>query len=121
MPSWDDVVAKLPDVLDDRSARRLADRYRRRPEEAALELAAAIEGRARTVETAVHEMSTYLVGQDPARINDLWQTLYRGGFYRGGPVLMSAIFARKTCMNSMSCSRAGQTPSSTLKATLRKT
>lgn len=27
-----------------------------------------IEGRARTVEAAVHEMSHYLVGQDPARI-----------------------------------------------------
>ncbi|MFC3550529.1 galactonate dehydratase [Lysobacter cavernae] len=50
-----------------------------------------IEGRARTVETAVHELSDYLVGQDPSRINDLWQTLYRGGFYRGGPILMSAI------------------------------
>ncbi len=50
-----------------------------------------IEGRARTVEAAVHELSDYLVGKDPARINDLWQTLYRGGFYRGGPILMSAI------------------------------
>ncbi|MEZ0472831.1 D-galactonate dehydratase, partial [Luteimonas sp. B3_2_R+30] len=50
-----------------------------------------IEGRAQTVEAAVHELSEYLVGRDPARINDLWQTLYRGGFYRGGPILMSAI------------------------------
>ncbi len=50
-----------------------------------------VEGRARTVEAAVHELAEYLIGQDPARINDLWQTLYRGGFYRGGPVLMSAI------------------------------
>jgi galactonate dehydratase len=50
-----------------------------------------IEGRARTVEAAVHELSDYLVGQDPARINDLWQAMYRGGFYRGGPILMSAI------------------------------
>ncbi|MEG3133119.1 galactonate dehydratase [Rouxiella sp. T17] len=50
-----------------------------------------VEGKARTVETAVHELSQYLIGQDPARINDLWQTLYRGGFYRGGPILMSAI------------------------------
>ncbi|TKX83336.1 galactonate dehydratase, partial [Halorubrum sp. SS5] len=30
-------------------------------------------------------------GEDPARIEDHWQTMYRGGFYRGGPVLMSAI------------------------------
>jgi galactonate dehydratase len=50
-----------------------------------------LEGRARTVEAAVHELSEYLVGQDPRRINDLWQVMYRGGFYRGGPVLMSAI------------------------------
>ena len=50
-----------------------------------------IEGRARTVEAAVHELSELLVGQDPRRINDLWQAMYRGGFYRGGPILMSAI------------------------------
>lgn len=50
-----------------------------------------IEGRARTVEAAVHELSDYLIGQDPRRINDLWQVMYRGGFYRGGPILMSAI------------------------------
>lgn len=50
-----------------------------------------IEGRARTVEAAVHELAEYVVGRDPAQINDIWQTLYRGGFYRGGPVLMSAI------------------------------
>ena len=50
-----------------------------------------IEGRARTVEAAVHELSDYLLGQDPARINDLWQVMYRAGFYRGGPILMSAI------------------------------
>ena len=50
-----------------------------------------VEGRAQTVEAAVYELSEYLIGKDPARINDHWQTLYRGGFYRGGAVLMSAI------------------------------
>ncbi|MGE8281411.1 MAG: galactonate dehydratase [Stenotrophomonas sp.] len=50
-----------------------------------------IEGRAATVEAAVHELGDYLIGKDPARINDLWQVLYRGGFYRGGAILMSAI------------------------------
>ena len=50
-----------------------------------------IEGRAATVEAAVHELGDYLIGQDPARINDLWQVLNRGGFYRGGAILMSAI------------------------------
>lgn len=50
-----------------------------------------VEGRAKTVQAAVEEMSGYLIGQDPRRIEDLWQVMYRGGFYRGGPILMSAI------------------------------
>lgn len=51
-----------------------------------------VEGRARTVKAAVEElMDTYLLGEDPAPIADHWERLYRGGFYRGGPVLMSAI------------------------------
>jgi galactonate dehydratase len=50
-----------------------------------------VEGRARTVETAVHELSEYLIGQDPRRIEHHWQAIYRGSFYRGGPVLMSAL------------------------------
>ena len=51
-----------------------------------------VEGRARTVATAVEELlDNYLLGEDPTRIEDHWQTMYRGGFYRGGPVLMSAI------------------------------
>ncbi|WP_057921749.1 galactonate dehydratase [Lysobacter capsici] len=50
-----------------------------------------VEGRARTVEAAVAELGEQLIGQDPARINDHWQTMYRGGFYRGGAVFMSAI------------------------------
>jgi galactonate dehydratase len=50
-----------------------------------------IEGRSHTVAAAVEELSAYLIGKDPMRINEHWQTLYRGGFYRGGPILMSAI------------------------------
>src|SRR5437867_9014774 len=50
-----------------------------------------IEGRARTVEAAVQEFAEALVGKDPTRINDLWQTMYRSNFYRGGAILMSAI------------------------------
>jgi len=50
-----------------------------------------IEGRSHSVRAAVKELSSYLIGKDPMRINDHWQTLYRGGFYRGGPILMSAI------------------------------
>ncbi len=50
-----------------------------------------VEGKAETVRAAVMEMSEYLIGQDPMRIEDLFQVLYRAGFYRGGPILSSAI------------------------------
>ncbi|MBD2866724.1 galactonate dehydratase [Paenibacillus oceani] len=50
-----------------------------------------VEGKADTVHAAVTEMSDYLIGQDPMRIEDIFQVLYRGGFYRGGPILSSAI------------------------------
>jgi len=50
-----------------------------------------IEGRAATVRACVEELTPYLIGRDPGAIEDTWQTLYRGGFYRGGPILMSAI------------------------------
>src|SRR5688572_26016796 len=50
-----------------------------------------LEGRARTVETAVQELGQTLIGKDPLRINDHWQSMYRGHFYRGGAILMSAI------------------------------
>ncbi|WP_077302615.1 galactonate dehydratase [Virgibacillus pantothenticus] len=50
-----------------------------------------IEGRALTVKAAVEELMEYLIGKDPQRIEDHWNLLYRSGFYRGGPILMSAI------------------------------
>ena len=52
---------------------------------------AVLEGHAATVLACVQEMKDYLLGADPGRIEDLWTTLYRAGFYRGGGVLMSAI------------------------------
>ncbi len=50
-----------------------------------------LEGRARTVEVAVKELERYLVGKDPFRIEHHWQAIYRGAFYRGGPILTSAL------------------------------
>lgn len=50
-----------------------------------------VEGRAETTQACVHELKTYLLGKDPRHIEDIWQTIYRGGFYRGGPVLTSAL------------------------------
>ena len=50
-----------------------------------------VEGRVAATQACVHELEPYLIGQDPRRIEHIWQTLYRGGFYRGGPVLTSAL------------------------------
>ena len=50
-----------------------------------------VEGRAETVRAAVDELSDLLVGRDPRRIEDLWQLMTKAAFYRGGPVLSSAV------------------------------
>lgn len=50
-----------------------------------------VEGRARTVATAVEEIAPYLVGKDPRRVVHHWQAIYRHAFYRGGPILTSAL------------------------------
>lgn len=50
-----------------------------------------VEGFSRSTEMIVHELGEFLIGQDPRRIEYLWQAMYRGNFYRGGPHLMSAI------------------------------
>lgn len=52
---------------------------------------AVLEGHAAAVLACVQEYKDYLIGQDPSRIEDIWSTIYRAGFYRGGGVLMSAI------------------------------
>ena len=50
-----------------------------------------LEGRAHSVAATVDERTDYLTGEDPLQIERLWQTMYRGGFYRGGGIHMSAI------------------------------
>ncbi len=50
-----------------------------------------LEGKARSVEAAVKEFFPYLKGKDPTRIEHHWQAMYRWSFYRGGPIIMSAI------------------------------
>jgi galactonate dehydratase len=50
-----------------------------------------VEGRAHTVAAAVDELADYLIGKDPRQIEDHWTVLYRGGFYRGGAIHMSAL------------------------------
>jgi galactonate dehydratase len=49
------------------------------------------EGRALTCATAIKEIEPYLVGKDPRAVVHHWQAIYRHAFYRGGPILTSAL------------------------------
>jgi galactonate dehydratase len=49
------------------------------------------EGRALTCAAAVQEIAPYLVGKDPRAVAHHWQAIYRHAFYRGGPILTSAL------------------------------
>lgn len=50
-----------------------------------------LEGRAKTCQTAIQEIEPYLKGKDPRRVVHHWQAIYRHAFYRGGPILTSAL------------------------------
>ena len=52
---------------------------------------ASLEGWAESVEGAFEAFRDRFIGADPFAIEDIWQVGYRGGFYRGGPVFMSAL------------------------------
>jgi galactonate dehydratase len=49
------------------------------------------EGRALTCAAAVQEIAPYLIGKDPRAVVHHWQAIYRHAFYRGGPILTSAL------------------------------
>src|SRR5665213_1565578 len=52
---------------------------------------ASLEGYAEAVDGVFTAYRDRFIGHDPFAIEDIWQIAYRGGFYRGGPVLMSAL------------------------------
>lgn len=52
---------------------------------------ASLEGHGEAVLGAFEALRDRFIGHDGRRIEDIWQIAYRGGFYRGGPVLMSAL------------------------------
>ena len=52
---------------------------------------ASLEGHAEAVDGALEALRDRFTGHDPMCIEAIWQIAYRGGFYRGGPVLMSAL------------------------------
>ena len=52
---------------------------------------ASLEGHTEATQATFAEIRERFIGHDSNRIEDMWQVFYRLGFYRGGPVLMSAL------------------------------
>ncbi|KAI0628549.1 enolase C-terminal domain-like protein [Trametes polyzona] len=50
-----------------------------------------LEGHTEAIEGAYQDLAERFVGWDAEQIQDIWQHAYRSRFYRGGPVLMSAL------------------------------
>lgn len=60
---------------------------------------ATLNGRELAVVTYLREhVAPVLIGRDPARIDDTWHYLYRGAYWRRGPVTMSAIAGIDTAL-----------------------
>ena len=57
-----------------------------------------LSGKERATVECVHEFRDWLIGQDPFRSEHIWQDLFRGSFWRGGPVIMTAISAIDTAL-----------------------
>jgi galactonate dehydratase len=68
---------------------------------------ASLEGHAEAVVGAFSSLRDRFLGHDPGRIEDIWQIAYRGGFYRGGPVLMSALSGLDQALWDLKARRLG--------------
>ena len=52
---------------------------------------ASLSGRNLAVVEALEHLKPLLIGQDPSRIEFIWQDIFRGTFWCGGPVMQSAL------------------------------
>jgi mannonate dehydratase len=69
---------------------------------------ATLNGRELAVEAYLREhVVPVLIGKDADRIEDMWQYLYRGAYWRRGPVTMSAIAAVDVALWDIKAKRAG--------------
>ena len=58
---------------------------------------ASLSGRSLAVVEALQAIKPSLIGQDATRIEFIWQDIFRGTFWRGGPVLQSALLGNRHC------------------------
>ena len=52
-----------------------------------------VNGREKAVVAYLEHIVPTLIGKDPMRLEDIWQYLYRGAYWRRGPITMAAISA----------------------------
>lgn len=69
---------------------------------------ATLNGREKSVVAYLEDhVIPVLIGRDPRRVEDIWQYLYRGAYWRRGPVTMSAIAAVDTALWDIKGKMAG--------------
>lgn len=69
---------------------------------------ATLNGRELAVASALQDhIAPLLIGRDPDRIEDTWQSLFRGAYWRGGPVLMTALAGVDLALWDIKGKRAG--------------
>lgn len=69
---------------------------------------ATLNGRELAVATALKEhIAPLLIGRDPDRIEDIWQFLFRGSYWRGGPIQMTALAGIDLALWDIKGKRAG--------------
>ncbi|MEU0692912.1 D-mannonate dehydratase ManD [Streptomyces niveus] len=69
---------------------------------------ATLNGRELSVVSYLRDhVAPLLVGLDPHRIEDIWQSLYRGAYWRRGPVTMAAIAAVDVALWDIKAKAAG--------------
>ena len=69
---------------------------------------ATLNGRELSVASALQDhIAPLLIGRDPDRIEDAWQMIFRGTYWRGGPVLMTALAGIDLALWDIKGKRAG--------------
>ncbi len=69
---------------------------------------ASMNGREKAVEDLILEyLRPMLIGMDADRIEEIWQTIYRGAYWRGGNIIMSALCGIDMALWDIKGKRAG--------------
>ena len=68
---------------------------------------ASLEWKTRAVTGAVEDLASLVIGEDPFRIEHLWQSMFRQQFFKGGVVTMSAISGIEQALHDLKAKALG--------------